>query len=62
MVALGSSVKEVKNITLTANKAAWIRIGASFLGGINLLASQEIEHIAQRLDEKYRQKFLKSEK
>ena len=62
LVALGSSAKEVKNITLTANKAAWIRIGASCLGGINLLTSQEVEHITKRLDEKYRQIFLTGEK
>lgn len=62
LVALGSSAKEVKNITLTANKAAWIRIGASYLGGINSLTPQEIKHIAHRLDEKYRQMFLSGEK
>jgi rhamnose utilization protein RhaD (predicted bifunctional aldolase and dehydrogenase) len=62
LIALGSSAKDVKNITLTANKAAWIRIGASCLGGINSLTPQEIKHIAHRLDEKYRQNFLAGEK
>jgi len=62
LVALGSSAAEVKNITLTANKAAWIRIGALGLGNIHLLPHHEVNHIAGRLDEKYRQKFLSNKK
>jgi len=62
LVALGSSAAEVKNITLTANKAAWIRIGAFGLGNIHLLPHHKVNHIAGRLDEKYRQKFLSNKK
>jgi rhamnose utilization protein RhaD (predicted bifunctional aldolase and dehydrogenase) len=61
-LALGSSVEEVKNITLTANKAAWIRIGALGLGNIHLLPQHEVKHISGRLDEKYRQQLLSGKK
>ncbi len=58
LIALGSSAEEVKNITLTANKAAWIRIGASGLGGIHPLTHKDVTNLAYRPDEKYRQQFL----
>jgi len=56
MVALGSTALEVQNITLTANKAAEIRLGALSAGDIHLLSRDVIDHIAGRPDELYRKK------
>ena len=53
-VALASSAAEAENITLTAEKAARIRLGAVSAGGINLLDKETIRHIINRPDEKYR--------
>ena len=57
-VALGSTPAEVENITLTANKAAEIRFGALLAGGINTLPEDIVNYIAERTDEKYRQKLF----
>jgi len=57
-VALGSTPTEVENITLMANKAAEIRFGAILAGGINTLPKDIVRHIAERIDEKYRQKLF----
>lgn len=53
-VALASSSYEAENITLTAEKAAFIRLGALSAGGINLLDKETVRHIINRPDEKYR--------
>lgn len=53
-VALGTSAQEVENITLTAEKAASIRLGAILAGGICLLDPKTVQHIMGRADEKYR--------
>ncbi len=57
-VALGKTALEVENITLTASKAAEIRLGAILAGGMNLLDEQTIRHIMGRPDEKYRQNLF----
>ena len=57
-LALGSTSTEVENITLMANKAAEIRFGAILAGGINTLPKDIVTHIAERTDEKYRQKLF----
>ncbi len=57
-VALGKTALEVENITLTASKAAEVRLGAIMAGGINLLDEQTIRHIMGRPDEKYRQELF----
>ena len=55
-VALGSTPMEVENITLMAAKAAEIRFGALLAGGINTFSEDIIVQLAERTDEKYRQK------
>jgi len=60
-VALGSTPTEVENITLIANKAAKIRFGAMIGGGINNLSKKAIDKIAQRPDEKYRQRIFEEQ-
>ena len=57
-VALGSTPAEVENITLMANKAAEIRFGALLAGGINTFSEDIVEYIAERADEKYRQRLF----
>jgi len=57
-VALGSTPTEVENITLMANKAAEIRFGALLAGGINTFSKDIVEYIAERADEKYRQRLF----
>lgn len=59
-VALGASAREAENITLTAEKAAFIRLGAIAAGGINLLDVQTVRHIMNRPDEKYRKALFAS--
>ena len=61
-VALGSTPTEVENITLTANKAAEIRFGALLTGGINTFSEDIVNYIAERTDEKYRQRLFETQK
>jgi rhamnose utilization protein RhaD (predicted bifunctional aldolase and dehydrogenase) len=58
MVALGATAQEVENITLTANKAADVRLGALAAGGIVTLSIETVKHILGRPDEAYRQNLL----
>jgi rhamnose utilization protein RhaD (predicted bifunctional aldolase and dehydrogenase) len=58
LIALGSSGKAVLGSTLMAAKAAAIFLGAAALGGPNFLTTSQVERIAGRLDELYRQKQL----
>jgi rhamnose utilization protein RhaD (predicted bifunctional aldolase and dehydrogenase) len=61
-IALGTTAKEVLNITLTADKAAEIRYGAFLAGGIRLLKQEDVYGILERPDEKYRkEKLIKGE-
>lgn len=59
-VALGKTKNEVEVITLTAQKAAKVRVGAMLAGGVNLLSDDTVLHIANRPDEKYRQNYFQS--
>ena len=58
LVALGSSAREVLNITLMADKWARILSGTYALGGPRFLPEREVERIDNRLDEDYRRKRL----
>lgn len=60
MIALGKSETEAMNITLTADKAARIRIGALSTGSLNLLSPEIIDQVYNRPDEKHRQAQLNS--
>ncbi len=57
-IALGTTAKEVLNITLTAHKAAEIRLGAALAGGVSLLKNKDVNQIAARPDEKFRKNKL----
>ncbi|MGI5173316.1 class II aldolase/adducin family protein [Treponema sp. OMZ 840] len=57
-VAIGGSAKEVEHITLTAEKAARVRLGACLAGGIHALDRKTVTHIWGRPDEKYRQQIF----
>ena len=61
-VALGSTPKEVENITLMADKAAEIRFGALLAGGINTFSEDVVNYIAERTDEKYRQSLFEEQR
>ena len=61
-VALGSTPAEVENITLMADKAAEIRFGALLAGGINAFSEDMVTYIAERTDEKYRQKLFEEQR
>jgi rhamnose utilization protein RhaD (predicted bifunctional aldolase and dehydrogenase) len=61
-VALGSTPTEVENITLMADKAAEIRFGALLAGGINTFSEDIVNYIAERTDEKYRQRLFETQK
>ncbi|TWT91023.1 short chain dehydrogenase [Pseudobythopirellula maris] len=57
-IALGPTASAVKQITAMAVKTARIRQGALAAGGIHLLTPAEVDKIAKRPDEHYRQRFL----
>jgi len=59
IIALGATPNAVLACTLMATKAAEIFVGAAALGGPNFLAPQEVERIAGRPDEAYRQRQWK---
>lgn len=58
MIALGASADAVKAATFMTVKAAQIFLGAVPLGGPVFLTPEQIDHIANRLDEHYRQRAL----
>jgi rhamnose utilization protein RhaD (predicted bifunctional aldolase and dehydrogenase) len=58
LIALGNSGTAVLGSTLMAAKAAAVFLGAAALGGPNFLTTSQVERIAGRLDEVYRQKQL----
>jgi rhamnose utilization protein RhaD (predicted bifunctional aldolase and dehydrogenase) len=59
LIALGSSASAVLGCLQMASKAAAIFMGAAALGGPNFLTPQQVERIASRADEAYRQRQLK---
>ncbi len=58
MIALGGTPNAVLATTLMAQKAARITLGAIAAGGPNYLSAADVERIAGRSDEHYRQKAL----
>jgi rhamnose utilization protein RhaD (predicted bifunctional aldolase and dehydrogenase) len=59
IIALGATTHSVLACLLMATKAAAIFAGAAALGGPNFLPQQQVERIAGRPDEAYRQRQLK---
>jgi rhamnose utilization protein RhaD (predicted bifunctional aldolase and dehydrogenase) len=60
IIALGASASAVLACAMMASKAAAVFMGAAAMGGPNFLTPQHVERIADRPDEAYRQKQLKS--
>lgn len=58
IIAVGSSPKAVMGTLLMAEKSAQIFVGAAALGGPDFMTRGQIERIAGRPDEHYRQKLL----
>jgi rhamnose utilization protein RhaD (predicted bifunctional aldolase and dehydrogenase) len=59
LIALGKTPGAVKAATLMAHKAAEIFVGSAALGGPVFLSSSDVDRIANRIDEHYRQQALK---
>jgi rhamnose utilization protein RhaD (predicted bifunctional aldolase and dehydrogenase) len=59
IIALGPTPDSVLSCILMATKAAEIFVGAAALGGPNFMSPKDIERIASRPDEWYRQRQLK---
>jgi rhamnose utilization protein RhaD (predicted bifunctional aldolase and dehydrogenase) len=59
LIALGPTPEAVLSCILMAAKAAEIFVGAAALGGPNFMSQKDIERIASRPDEWYRQRQLK---
>ena len=59
IITLGSSPSAVKAAMLMANKSAEIFMGAAALGGPKFLSPEDVDRIANRIDEHYRQRALK---
>lgn len=58
IIAVGSNPAAVLASLLMAEKAAEIHYGACLLGGVDLMTPEQVERIAGRPDEHYRQKML----
>ncbi len=58
IITLGSSPAAVKAAMFMADKAARIFAGAAALGGPRFLAPDQVDRIANRIDEHYRQRAL----
>lgn len=58
IIAVGSSPKAVMGTLLMAEKSAQIFVGAATLGGPDFMSAGQVERIAGRPDEHYRQKML----
>ncbi len=58
LFALGPTAKTVTNITDMAEKMSHILIGTYSVGGPNFMSASDIDRIATRPDEKYRQERL----
>ena len=59
LIALGSTFESVLSCLLMAAKAAEIFVGAAALGGPNFMSAKDIDRIASRPDEWYRQRQLR---
>jgi rhamnose utilization protein RhaD (predicted bifunctional aldolase and dehydrogenase) len=58
IIALGKTPDAVIAATLMAEKAAQVWLGAASLGGPHFMSPQEVQSIAERDDELYRQRIL----
>jgi len=59
LITLGATWQSVLSAMLMAEKAAKIFMGAAALGGTVFISNENIERIADRPDEAYRQRALK---
>ena len=59
IIALGKTPGAVKAATLMAHKSAEIFVGAAALGGPVFMSDADVDRIANRIDEHYRQRALK---
>ena len=59
LIALGASPNAVLAATYMADKAAQVFAGAAALGGLRFLSPGQVDRIANRIDEHYRQRALK---
>ena len=58
LIALGATAKQVRAITEMAVKAARIRLGALSIGGFQAMSEVDVNRIASRSDEHYRQRII----
>lgn len=58
VITLGSTPAAVQAALFMADKAARIFLGAAALGGPDFLSAEQVDRIANRLDEHYRQRAL----
>jgi rhamnose utilization protein RhaD (predicted bifunctional aldolase and dehydrogenase) len=61
LIALGSSARQVENITAMAVKTARILVGTYVLGGPHFMTPQAVNRIHTRPDEHYRQNVIGQE-
>ncbi|MCM2374458.1 class II aldolase/adducin family protein [Aporhodopirellula aestuarii] len=59
LITLGKTPGAVKAAMLMAHKSAEIFVGAAALGGPVFLSDEDVDRIANRIDEHYRQRALK---
>jgi rhamnose utilization protein RhaD (predicted bifunctional aldolase and dehydrogenase) len=59
LITLGKSANAVKAAMMMAHKSAEIFVGAAALGGPVFLSEGDVDRIANRIDELYRQRALK---
>ena len=59
IITLGASPNAVKAAMYMADKAARIFVGAASIGGPQFLSPEQVDRIANRIDEHYRQRALK---
>ncbi len=59
LITLGKTPGAVKAAMLMAHKAATIFVGAAALGGPVFMSDEDVDRIANRVDEHYRQKAIK---
>lgn len=59
IITLGASPQAVKAAMFMAKKAAEIFVGAAVVGGPQFLSDADVNRIASRIDEHYRQRALK---
>ncbi len=58
IITLGATPQAVRAAMFMADKAARIFLGAASVGGPNFLSGEEVDRIANRIDEHYRQRVL----